>query len=355
MYRPARPDRVENQGIRVMKTGIKALAIGAALAASTALAAPAGSPYVKAASIAGPDGSWDFASWDSAHHLLLVAHGKDVLVIDPAHPESVRSVGALQGAHGVVAIPDTTNLLVTSGKDNTVRVIDTISGKEIASIPVAGDPDAVILSASGNRAYVMAAKGGAISIVDLTKNTEVGRIALKPALEVAVLVTPGMLAVNNEDANEIELANLLTKKAAGVIKLTGCEGPTGLAYDPATGLALSSCANGKAALTDLRARKVVALLPIGEGPDTAIWDAGHKRFLVPCGKSGTLSVIRMVARKPVVEPAATTEASARTAAFDPATGKVYLPAARFGPPAPGARRGAMEAGSFHVVVMARRG
>jgi DNA-binding beta-propeller fold protein YncE len=169
-----------------------------------------------------------------------------------------------------------------------------------------------------------------------------------------VLVTPGLLAVNNEDANEIEFANLLTNKAAGVIRLTGCEGPTGLAYDPATGLALSSCANGKAVLTDLRARRVVALLPIGEGPDTVIWDAALKRFLVPCGKSGTLSIIRMMGRKPVVETAATTEVSARTAAFDPATGRVYLPAARFGPPPAPGKRGAMEPGSFHVMVMARR-
>jgi YVTN family beta-propeller protein len=340
-----------------MKAGITTLAalLAATFAASSATAAPAGPAYVKAASIAAPDGGWDFASWDADHRLLLVAHGKDVLVIDPAHPEAVRALGALQGAHGVVAIPDSNNLLVTSGKDNTVRVIDETSGSELASISVAANPDAVILSASGNRAYVMGARGGAISIIDLTKNAEVGRIALKPALEVPVLVTPGLLAVNNEDANEIEFANLLTKKAAGVIKLTGCEGPTGLAYDPATGLALSSCANDKAALTDLRARKVVALLPIGDGPDTVIWDASHKRFLVPCGKSGALSVIRMQGRKALVEQAVTTEASARTAAFDPATGRVYLPAARFSPPAPGAKRGTIDAGSFHIVVMAPRG
>ena len=250
----------------------------------------------------------------------------------------------MQGAHGVIAIPGSSNLLVTSGKDNTVRVIDEVSGKEIASISVAANPDAVVLSSDGNRAYVMAAKGGAISIVDLVKNAEVARIALKPGLEVPVLVTPGLIAINNEDAGEIEFANLLTKKADGAIKLTGCEGPTGLAYDPATGLALSSCANGKAALVDLRARRVVALVPIGEGPDTVIWDAKHRRFLVPCGKSGILSVIRLEGRKPMGEAAVTTEVSARTAAFDPTTSRVYLPAARFGlPPAPG-KRGTMEPG-----------
>ncbi|MEO5866152.1 MAG: gluconolactonase [Sphingomonas sp.] len=324
------------------------------MAAQPAAAQPAGAAFEKLASIRAPDDRWDFASWDAGHRFVLVAHGKDVLVIDPAHPEAVRAIGSLQGAHGVVAIPGTTNLLVTSGKDNTARVIDEITGKEIASIAVAADPDALILSADGRRAYIMAAKGGTISIVDLVKNTEVGRIALKEGLEVPVLVTPGLLAVNDEDANEIELADLQARKAAGTIKLTGCEGPTGLAYDSATGLALSACANGKAALVDLRARRLVELLPIGDGPDTAIWDANHKRFLVPCGKSGTLSVISMDGRKPIIEAAATTETSARTAAFDPATGRVYLPAARFGPVPAGAKRGAMEAGSFHVLVLAPR-
>ena len=133
--------------------------------------------------------------------------------------------------------------------------------------------------------------------------------------------------------------------------LTECTGPTGLAYDPASGLALSACANGKAALVDLRTRKLVQLLSIGEGPDTAIWDAQHKRFLVPCGKSGTLSMIRMDGRKPAVKAAITTEASARTAALDPETGRVYLPAARFGAPVRPEKRGAMEPGSFHGVVM----
>ena len=113
-----------------MKTGIKALAIGAALAASTALAAPAVPACSKAGRISAPDGGWDFASWDSAHQRLLIAHGKDVLVIDPAHPQAVRAIGSVQGAHGVIAIPDSNNLLVTSGKDNTVRVIDQISGKQ---------------------------------------------------------------------------------------------------------------------------------------------------------------------------------------------------------------------------------
>lgn len=169
-----------------------------------------------------------------------------------------------------------------------------------------------------------------------------------------MLVSPSLLAVNNEDANEIELADLPSATAAGSIALTGCTGPTGLAIDPITHLVLSACANGKAVLVDLKLRRKVALLDIGQGPDTVLWDAPHRRFLVPCGASGTLSIIRLQGKRPIVEPPIQTEASARTAALDPRTGRVYLPAARFGTHAPGKKRGEIVPGSFHVVVMAPR-
>lgn len=335
----------------VMPKLLRVAALSTLLATSLAYAAPPPASYTKTASISAPDDRWDFASWDAGHHLLLVAHGKDVLVVDPAQPGSVRSIGAIQGGHGVEAVPGGDMLVVSSGKDNTLRILDITSGTELASIPVAEDPDALVLSTDHRLAYVMAAKGGAISVVDLAKHKEISRIALMPGLEVPVLVSKDLIAVNNEDASEIELANLKTGKAAGQIALPGCEGPTGLALDSASGFALSSCANGKAALVDLRARRMVSLVAIGTGPDTVIWDGANKRFLIPCGKSGTLSVVNLVHRKAVVAAASETEASARTAAMDPASGRIYLPAARFAEPVAPAKRGAMEPGSFHILVL----
>ena len=330
---------------------LSAAALAALLATSQAVAAPPQATLVKSASIPAPDDRWDFAGWDAAHHLLLVARGKDVLVINPAQPGSVRSIGAIQGGHGVEAVPGGDTLVVSSGKDSTLRILDIATGAELASIPVAEDPDALVLSADHRLVYVMAAKGGAISVVDLAGRKEVSRIALKPGLEVPVLVSKNLIAVNNEDESEIELANLKTGKAAGQIALPGCEGPTGLALDPASGLALSSCANGKAALVDLRKLRLVSLVNIGAGPDTVIWDGAHKRFLVPCGKDGTLSVVRLVGHKAVVVASSPTEASARTAAMDPASGRVYLPSARFAAPVAPSKLGTMEPGSFHVLVL----
>ncbi|MBA2935023.1 YncE family protein [Sphingomonas sp. CGMCC 1.13654] len=337
--------------MRISSRQVGMLALCAALAVETAAAAPRPA-FSNAGTIRAADDGWDIVNWDEAHKRLLVAHGKDVLVIDPGQSAEVRSVGSIEHAHGVAAIPGTNALLVSSAHDNTVRILDETSGAEVAHIPVGADPDAAIVSAKGDKAYVMDSDGGAVSEIDLARHVETRRIALKPGLEFPVLVSPALLAVNNETASEIDLVDLLAGKAAGIIALPGCEGPTGMAYDPEAGLSLSACGNGKAALVDPKTRQMVSLLSIGLGPDTAIWDGAHHRFLVPCGKSGTLSIIRMDGRKAVEEPSIPTETSARTAALDPDTGRLYLPAARFGPAVPPAHHGPMVAGSFHILVMA---
>ncbi|USI72815.1 YncE family protein [Sphingomonas morindae] len=331
------------------KLGLMALCLTLALESAAAPPRPA---FVKAGILHAADDGWDIASWDRPHGRLLIAHGKDVLVIDPARQGQVRAIGRIDHAHGVAAIPGTDTLLVSSARDNTVRILDESNGAELARIPVGADPDATILSADGATAYVMDSDGGAVSEIDLRRRVERRRIPLKPGLEFPVLASPALLAVNNETASEIDLVDLAAGQAAGRIPLPGCEGPTGMAYDPEAGLALSACGNGKAALVDLEARRVVRLLPIGLGPDTAIWDEAHHRFLIPCGKSGTLSIIDMAGRTPTEEPAIMTEPSARTAALDPDTGRLYMPAAQFGPAVPPARHGPIVPGSFHILVMA---
>lgn len=308
--------------------------------------------FVSDGAIAAPDDNWDFAIWDAEHARLLVAHGHDVLVIDPRKADPVRAIGALAHAHAVLAIPGTHEILVSSGGDATVRILDAESGAERASIPVGKDPDAAILSRDGLTAYVMDAAGAAVSVIDLASSVETARIAVKPALEVPVLFGNRMLAVNDEDLGEIEMVDLARKRAVGAIALPGCEGPTGMAYDPESGLSLSSCANGKAALVDLAARRLVGLVAIGKGPDTVIWDKASHRFLVPCGDSGTLSIVRMEGRRAGVAATVPTAPGARTAAFDPASGRLYLPAASRTMPVPPAHRGTLVPGSFHIAVMA---
>ena len=316
-------------------------------------AAPA-PQYTIDRSIAGPDGGWDYAQVDAATHRVYVAHGDVVTEFDPVHGDAVRSFGAIMKAHAVVPIPGSTTLLVSSAHDDSVRLIDTRDGKETARLAVGGDPDAAFYDPAARRAVVMNAKGGTVSVIDVAARKVTRTIALKPGLEFGVLGPNGALFVNNEDRNEIETANLTTGKVGAAIALTGCTGPTGLGYDAPTGYLISACANGRAALVNAKSGKLVRLLAIGQGPDAVIMDSARRLAFIPCGKDGVLEMIALdAAGGPKVVGTIKTEIGARTGALDPADGTLYLPTARFGPPAAAGGRPVATAGSFHLIVVKR--
>ena len=324
-----------------------ALALVAPLAVASAQ--PASAPYHVATSIPLADGGWDLASFDAAHDRVLVARGAAVSVVDLG-AGSARDIGKVSRGHAALAVPGTNEVAVTSGQENALLLLDAGDGHEIARVAVGQNPDAAFWDAASRQVVVMNARDGTVSFVNPAAAKVVRTITVKPALELAVMVGPQMLAINDEDASELELVDLKAGKALAPLKLTGCEGPTGLAYDAADHLSLSACANGVAAVVDLTTRKVLKLLPIGQGPDGALYDAKRKRFLVPCGRSGTLAVFSVHGKAVTPAGTVTTEVSARTATLDPATGTVFLPSAKFQPAQQG-QRPAMVPGSAHLLVV----
>ncbi len=320
----------------------------AALALTAAAAAPS---YHVSGAIAGPDGGWDYASVDPAKHMLYVAHGDVAMAVDLAHGNAVRSLGMIARAHAVVPIPGTATLLVSSGRDDSVRLLDTGDGHEIAKIAVGSDPDAAFYDPASGHAVVMNAKGGTVSIIDVSARKVVGTITLKAGLEFGVMGEGKTLFVNNEDANEIETASLATNTPGSSVAMPGCEGPTGLGYDAATHQLISACANGKAVVVNAKTHKVVRLLDIGKGPDAVIMDTARRLAFIPCGRDGTISIVALDGTAGArVIGTITSEVGARTGALDPMTGNLYLPTARFGPPAAAGGRPVAIPGSFHVAI-----
>jgi len=325
-------------------------AVAVFCSAGLAAAAPHTAPatYHLEASIPLADGFWDIATYDAGHDRVVIGRGGAASVVDVA-ARKARDIGQVQRGHAALAIPGTDEIAVTSGQDNTLRLLDAGDGRQLASVPVGDNPDAALWDPALRQVLVMNAKSGTVSQVDPKGAKVVRTIAVKPALEFGALAGPNLLAINDEDLSELELVDLKQGKLVASVPLTGCKGPTGLAADVADGLTLSSCGNGEAALVDVRARKVIQLVPIGQGPDTALFDAARHRFIVPCGRSGTLSLFSLHGRKLVPAGTVTTQVSARTAALDPKTGRVFLPAAKFAPAQPG-QRPAIVPGSAHLLV-----
>src|SRR5579863_761952 len=88
--------------------------------ASTAAAAPSLSVIQR---IPGPDGGWDYASFDAARGRVYVAHDTKVLALDvktgrlnPAFADGAR-------LHAIVPVPHSDVLVTTNSGDKSVKVL----------------------------------------------------------------------------------------------------------------------------------------------------------------------------------------------------------------------------------------
>jgi DNA-binding beta-propeller fold protein YncE len=322
------------------------------LPAAGALAAdPAAPPSLKSLDrIAIPDGPWDYASIDAAARRLYLARGDGVMVLDLDTGKVTPKLVPGARVHAVVPLPGG-RFLSTNGDSNTATIAESDTGKPVAEIPTGKKPDAAILDPQTGLVLVMNGKSGDVTVIDPKAAKAVGTIEIGGALEFAVADGAGRAYVNIEDKSELAIIDIAARKVIGRVALTGCEDPSGLARDPASGVLLSVCANGVAMAVDPAKAVVIATLPIGKRPDAAIFDAARHLFLVPCGGDGTLTLISSQGAVLAAVGSVPTERGARTGALDPKTGRIYLPTAEFGIPAGTETRPAAVPGSVHLLVV----
>ena len=99
----------------------------------------------------------------------------------------------------------------------------------------------------------------------------------------------------------------------------------------------------------------IAALKIGARPDAVVYDEGRNLAYIPSGGAGTLSVIALSgAADTTVIDTVVTQVGARTGTVDPKTGRIYLPAAEYLPPAAPGQRPTVKPGTFQVLVLDRQ-
>ncbi len=324
----------------------------AALAAMPAAALAQGAPHLAiVARIAGPDGGWDYASADPGRHRVYVAHGDKVMAIDTVTNTANFNFAAGAHLHAVVPIPGSDRLVTTNGAGQSARVLSAADGAQIASVATPPDPDGAVFDSFTGDVAVVSGDPGLVSLVDPKSARIVGTVKVGDGLEFPAIDGKGRLYVNIEESGEIAVIDLAARKLVARYPMAGCKGATGLALTR-DGRLISACGNGVVKILAAADGKEIASLTIGQGPDAVLLDDDRGYAYVP-SRTGTLAVIALAgpAANTIVETA-TTQVGARTGAVDPATGRIYLPTARFGPAA-GAKRPPALPGSFEVLVLDR--
>ena len=328
------------------KLGLLTAAVVSSLAVSAHAAPPA---YSVTGKIAGPDGGWDLLGVDPASHRLYVARSGGVLAVDLASgavtPDLVKSVRG----HAALPIPGTSMVISTSGGEGKAYLFDGTTGAVSAALTVGKNPDAAAYDPATKTVWVMNPGSGDISVVDPAAGKVIDTVAVGGSLELGAADGKGRMYINIEDKNEVVVLDTKARKLVTRFPLKGCDGPTGIAYDPESRQILSACANG-VAIVSAPDGKLIASLKVGARPDGAAFDEGRHLAFVPSGGEGNISVIRLGKTPEVIETVQTTK-GARTIALDEATGALYLPSAQYGAAPAGGGRPTITPGSFAVLVV----
>lgn len=307
--------------------------------------------YRVVSKIALPDGGWDLLSFDPVLRHVYVTRSDSVDVIDADTGEMLDGMPPAAHGHATIPIKNGAEILVTDGGSDTAQIFNAKTGAELATIKTGKRPDAALYDEASGLVVVMNPGDGSLTLIDPSTRSAVGSIAIGGSLELGASDGKGRIFVNVEDRNEVAVVDLRSRKLISRVPLTGCEGPTGIAYLTLSKTVLSSCANGVAVVTDTKRLKHIAKLPIGAGPDTVLYDARRRVAFVPAGRSGELDIFSDSAKG--VNPAGkiATQLGARTAALDEKTGRIYLPAAEYAPPDKPGGRPQPRPGSVVLVVV----
>jgi DNA-binding beta-propeller fold protein YncE len=303
-------------------------------------------------------GGWDCLGVDAASHRLYIARADRVLVVDTESGKLIATIPSMDGAHGIALVPRTEIGFVSNGHAGSVTQFNLATAKPVREIPIKGEnPDALVYDRATHHLFVFNGRSHDASVIDPSSGKTIATIVLPGAPEFAVSNEHGALFVNIEDTAQLVRIDAAKATVSAIWKLADCEEPSGIALDGKHHRVFSVCHNERMAVTDARTGRHVASVPIGKGPDGAAFDLERGLIFSPNGADGTLTVVHeddpdhyhVVAN-------VTTQASARTLALDPKTHRVYTVAAEFAPaPAPTAaephpRRSVVD-GTFTVLVV----
>lgn len=320
--------------------------------AAAASAHAAGSGYHVVDRIPGPDGGWDYASYDAARDRVLVARTDAVTAIDLKTRVVNPAFATAARGHAAFPLNGGTEVVITNGTPNTAVFVNADTGAAIASVATGDGPDDAIIDPKSGLLLVMDHRAGSVTLIDPKSHKAVGTIAVGGVLEAAAVDGKGRAFVNVEDKNQIAVIDIAGRKVAARYALTGCEGPTGIAYAAADKLLISSC-DGVAEIVQADTGKVIRQIKIGDGADGVAYDAGRKLAFIPAGKDGTLAILAVAHGDARLIDTVPTQKGARTLALDPVSGRVFLPAATYVLAATPGGRPTLTAGTFQLLVVGK--
>src|ERR1043166_9340878 len=223
----------------------------------------------------GGEGGWDYVTVDSGARRLYQSHGDRVVVVDIDNHKVVGEIPNTPGVHGVALSPERGFV------------------KRLGAWKTTGEnPDAILYDPDSRHFFTFNGRGKNITVFDAGNGNVVATIDAGGKPEFAATDQRGRVFVNIEDTNEMAVVDVKRNVIEKRWKLTGCEGPSGLAIDRLRHRLFSVCGNETMVVSDADAGKVIASAPIGKGVDGVAYDPAKNLAYASNGGDGTVTVVR---------------------------------------------------------------
>ena len=305
----------------------------------------------------GGDGGWDYVVPDAPNHRVFIGRQNRVMVVDMNSGRLIAEVTGINGAHGTAVAPATGHGFATSGNDSSIVMFDLKTYKTLARIPAAEDADAIIYDPTSKRIFSFNGDANSSTVIDAHMGTHVANIPLGGKPEYGQSARNGKIYANLVDSSQIVEIDARTLTVTRRWSTAPCKNPVSMAIDTRHQRLFSGCRSGVMAISDYKNGTVVATVPIGRGVDGAGYDPVlHDAYA--SNADGTLTVIHQDSpdRYRVVQTVQTAEGG-RNMGLDPATHRIYVVSAKFGPvpadttAANPRRRAPIVPGTFMVMVV----
>jgi DNA-binding beta-propeller fold protein YncE len=339
---------------------MKRIALMLVLAAAPSLLAQTSSVYrITHTYTLDGDGGWDYVIPDPPNHRLFIGRQNRVMVVDENDGKLLGEVTGINGAHGVAVADRSGHGFATSGRDASVVMFDLKTFKVLGRIPAAEDADAIIYDPVSNLVFTFNGDAHSSTVIDPREGKLVTNIQLGGKPEYGASAGDGKVYANLVDTGEVVEIDAKKLTVTRRWSTSPAKQPVSMAIDVKNHRLFSGCRNRVMAISDYQTGKVVATLPIGAGVDGAAYDPATGDAFAS-NADGTLTVIHQddPDKYHVVENVQTAQGG-RNMGLDPATHRLFVVSARFGPPptettaANPTRRPPVIPGTFMIMVVER--
>ncbi len=278
----------------------------------------------------GGEGFWDYLYADSPARRLYISHGDHVAVVDMDDFKIVGEIPKTDGVHGIAVAPEFNHGFTSNGRSSTVTIFDLKTLKVIKEVPVTGkNPDAILYDPFSKHVFTFNGRSEDATVLDPESGDTLATIPLAGKPEFAVPDLKGHVYVNIEDKSEIAAIDTKTSTVTSRWSIAPGQEASGLAMDVQNRRLFSVCHNKMMVVSDPDNGKVIANVPIDQGPDACKFDS-ETHLVFSSNGEGTITVIREDSpdQYTVIETAKT-EPRARTMEVDVKTHTLFTVTAQF--------------------------